>query len=542
MTKHLLAAEADRIQDLLFRSSQLREVVGGSQILKRFGDDVPRLLAAALGLEIGADIEVITAGGGSFYLEFENKNAAQRFGAALAEIYYRSTGGTLSIIQPVTYSGDDKDYPTASEEAGTRLRAAKRGGPFIAVAQIPYIAFCESCGVGLAEAHERRFEDEGGQGRYLCSSCRVKAAEREQQGLEKFLGPFYDAVIAPDVPWKREWPNDTDAVGALDPRNYVAYIVADGNDMGRVFGKCNRQQARELSHQMESITQEALAEPMRTFSGHAALAKNPTAIPALPLILGGDDLFALVPAPWGVDIARRLCLNFQSKMTSFALEQSILNRGEAITMTAVVVICKANYPYYLAHELGEERLARAKHVVKALARDKQQYLSAVDFEIVLGGQIQPTPQDPAQDYLPTLRPYWVSSETTPAPPSDWGLPIDVLLEWRLSLAAVNLPARRRSQLRDLLDHVPEHGDPQPWNKTLNRFLLRVERDRRWRDHHPLRQALEELGGVEMENWMPIARTSDIRPWQGNGMRDLLRLWDWALRIDRDPRDYEGGSA
>jgi hypothetical protein len=539
MTKHLLAAEADRIQDLLFRSSQLREVVGGSQLLKRFGDQVPKSLAEAQGLDlVDADVEVITAGGGSFYLDFDDADAARRFGAALAEAYYRATGGTLSVIEPVEYTGRDEDYPGASEEAGARLRAAKRGGSFVAVTQMPYVAFCESCGVGLAEAHEKRFEDEVGEGQYLCPSCHVKAAEREQK---EFLGPFYDAVIAPDVPWKREWPKDADAVGELDPRNYVAYIVADGDDMGKIFGKCTREQAKGLSQSMEEITREALAEPLRTFSKNPEAARNPTSIPALPLIMGGDDIFALVPARWALDIAGRLCLSFQEQMTAFAHEQGILKDTEAITMTAAVIICKANYPYYLAHEIGERHLGEAKRVVKALARDGGRYLSAVDFEVILGSQVQPISWDPECDHIPTLRPYWVTGDANP-PPRAWGLSLNTLLEQRLALAKINLPARRRSQLREILDQVPCKGDPKPWNEALARLLARVERDRRWRGRHPLRVALEELGGVELEDWLDVNRTSDRRSWQGNGMRDLLRAWDWALRIDEDPRKYEGDQA
>ncbi len=542
MTKYLLAAEADRIQDLLFRSSQLREVVGGSQLLKRFGDDVPALLAEELGLELGTDMEVITKGGGSFYLEFAQEDAARQFGAALAEVYYRTTGGTLSAIEPVEYSGNDADYPDASAKAGERLRAAKRGGPFVAVTQIPYVAFCESCGVGLAEAHEARFEeDEDEEGQYLRPSCRLKTAAREQKGLQKFLGPFYDAVISPSVPWRKEWPNDADAVGELDPRRYVAYIVADGNDMGRVFGGCNREQAKALSQKMERVTQEALAVPFRHFAKNKAAAGNPTSIPALPLVLGGDDVFALVPARWSLDIAKQLCLTFQQEMTKFARDQGILEGDKAITLTAVVVICKANYPYYLAHEIGEERLGQAKRVVKALAKDENRYLSAVDFEIVLGSQVKSTFQDGERDYRPSLRPYWVLQDAAPPPP-EWGLPLNSLLEQRLRLAAMNLPARRRSQLRELLDQVPSTGDPQSWNEALGRLLGRVERDRRWQGRHPLRQALDDLGGVELESWQAIIRTSDKDHWQGNGMGDLLRIWDWVRRIDEDPQVYEGGPA
>ena len=41
---YLLAAEADKIQDLLFRSARLREVAGGSQLLTRFCDETPSAL------------------------------------------------------------------------------------------------------------------------------------------------------------------------------------------------------------------------------------------------------------------------------------------------------------------------------------------------------------------------------------------------------------------------------------------------------------------------------------------------------------------
>lgn len=556
MIKYLLVAEADRIQDLIFRSSQLREVVGGSQLLKRFGDDVLGPLAETLGLKVGEDMTVITAGGGSFFLEFTDLDAACHFGNTLAEAYYRTTGGTLSVIdRPVAYTGKDEDYAEACEEAGARLRAAKRRGKFVAMPQIPYVAFCESCGVGLAEAHEQRFADEVGDGQYVCPSCRIKTAERVDQSLGRFLKPFYAQIVGTDLledESKIDWPNDADSVGRFDPRNYVAYIVADGNSMGEIFKRCSRTQAKALSENMGEILQASLATPLRTFLQKPAGNRIQQFIPALPLIMGGDDLFALVPAPWALDIARYLCLNFQKRMTDFACKEGVLEKDKAITLTATVVICKANYPYYLAHRIGEDRMKAAKWVVKALARDTGQYLSAVDFEVILGSQVSP-PSRRECGYLPTLRPYWIVDQTESIlcreasakpdkslsyPPSTWGLPLNVLLEQRLKLAQV--PARRRSQMRELLDQVPCQDDSELWNKELIRLLARVERASRQPECHPLRQALEALGGVKLEKWQRVQRTSDEKAWQGHGMGDLLRIWEWALRVDEDPQKYEGG--
>ena len=520
--KYLLAAEADRIQDLLFRSSRLREVVGGSQLLNRFCEDMPSLLGVS-------KEDVITSGGGSFYVEFESEEAARRFGAALAEAYNRATGGTLSVAEPVEVTAG---YGSASKEAGERLRRAKRRGPAVMTRHIPYIAFCESCGVGLAVAHETRVEEEEGRAFYLCPSCRAKAAERAEKSLGRFLKPFYKAVVRPDVLPRMDWPHEAEAVGEYDARGYVAYIVADGNGMGEIFGECDdEKQARALSRKMDDVLREALAEPIRLFMNNPAAKRRPRFIPALPLILGGDDLFALVPAPWALDIARHLCATFQSEMTKFAQEQGITRE---ITMTAAVVFCKANYPYYLAHDIGEDRLSETKRMVKALARTGT-HLSAVDFEIVLGSQI--APQAPTGERRPTLRPYWV---TDGAVPSGWGLSINALLEWRYRLAQV--PSRRLSQLRALFNRAPQDDDRERWGRDLHRLLKRVERDWGREEEHPLRTALKEkeLGGIELEEWYSVERESDEEFWHGHALPDLLRVWDWALKLDIAPVEYEGG--
>ena len=110
MKRYLLAAEADKIQDLLFRSAHLREVVGGSQLLTRFCREVP----AKLG--IPAD-NVLISDGGSFRLLFDTEEQARAFGDELAEVYRRATGGTLTVAEPVRVNGD---FSAAAEQAAVQ--------------------------------------------------------------------------------------------------------------------------------------------------------------------------------------------------------------------------------------------------------------------------------------------------------------------------------------------------------------------------------------------------------------------------------------
>lgn len=527
MAEYLLAAEADRIQDLLFRSAQLREVVGGSQLLSRFCDDIPMLLGAT-------EEQVITSAGGSFRLKFRNEDAgeaeraARTFGAVLAETYYRATGGRLSVAEPVSMASG---YKSASVEAGEKLRQAKRSGAFVATSHIPFIAFCESCGMGLSEAYEPRVPEEQ-EGHYVCPSCRAKAAEREQRSRGNFLAEFYDKVNS-----GADWPPTPEAVAEDDPRDYVAYILADGDGMGRIFGACSEKQAKKLSTKMDEVLRESMAEPTRRYMKNE-VAKHASHIPVLPLILGGDDLFALVPARWALDFARRLCRKFQDEMTEFVQGEGIMLTGQqhgerdlTVTMSAAVVICKANYPYYLAHQIGEERLSATKRAVKALG-DKGERLSAVDFEIALGSQA--TPHERKGTRRSTLRPYWVTERAVPL---GWGLPINKLLDWRLRL--VDTPSRRLSQLREHFDQASQ-PDADRWDEHLRYILERTERDLAPEEKDPVREALEDLGGLELASWTELSRDNDEEFHQGHGMPDLLRAWDWMLNLDHSPVAYEGG--
>lgn len=514
--EYLLAAEADRIQDLIFRSASLREVVGGSQLLSRFNAEVPTLFGIK-------HENIITSGGGSFYLKFQDKNEARQFGAKLAEVYHRVTGGTLSVAEPVIYPSEA--YGTASQEAGKRLREAKQQGGLIATQHIPFMAICESCGIELAETHEKKVNDETTP-HYLCRSCKNKIAERDNQSRESFLKPFYMEVVGDKRSYDiSRFPVKAEDVAKLDERGYVAYIVADGDGMGEVFGNLTSDsQATSLSKAVDRITREALARAVAPLVNTMQQDSVDVFVPALPLILGGDDVFALVPAPWALAIASALCTHFQEQMSLVA---GGLGIQREITMTAAVVFCKANYPYYLAHEIGEEHLSAAKKVTKALALETGIYRSSVDFEIVLGSQVQPIFIEGY--WRPTLLPYFTGEDE-----AGWGISLSKLFKMRQDLDF--LPARRRAQLRAIYDRerLPDytgHSEEDEahaleWNQALNQVLNRVERDWDSTQEHPLRHAIHQLGGYDLENWMSLRRSSEPDFKHGHAMLDLLRVWDW----------------
>lgn len=536
MTRYLLAAEADKIQDFIFHSSRLREVVGGSQLLTRFCEDVPSYLLQQCGGDPERDI-IIKDGGGLRVL-FDYKEAAESFGERLAEVYRRATGSSLTLAEPVEVNGC---FEQASQEAEKKLRQAKLWQKnWQSQEQLPHMALCASCGTGLAVSHRAYYQNEEKQ--YFCVYCLNKSAE-QKKGLGSFLAGFFREVAGEEGLLQADWPgkkkrrerseeDQLEDIADYDPRRYVAYLLADGNDMGRIFDKCNSEQMRELSEGLTREIRRALAEPTKRIMEKNQLDDRSGFIPVLPLILGGDDLFALLPAPWALDFARCFCREYESRM---AAEFNRIGLHEVVpTISAAVIVCKYTHPYTLARTVGEGRLKEAKRFCKQRIFDGGQPCSAVNFEVARGGQLVSEPIN--GEVRPTLRPYCLNDDA-----DDCGLSLQRLLEQRWELRSV--PNKRLAELQDLydVDSLKALRDPDQlalWQGKLERLVKRFEL--RSKDQGKvLRTTLRLLGGDEGDYWRKVDRYPD-QIWYGHGLPDLLNAWDFALSLEKSQREYEEG--
>jgi len=552
MTRYLLAAEADKIQDLLFRSAKLREVAGGSQLLSRFCDEVPALLDPRLRNRQKKD--VVISKGGSFRILFDSETDAETFGEQLAEVYRRAVGGSLTVARPVEVESPvDEHFQQASKEAHENLRRAKRWRKDVWQGQehLPYTAFCASCGIGLAVTHKSL--PGGEEAQYLCKSCLNKSAERRsrknshlpaQKQMGEFLAKFYKLVAEQRglTLNKIHWPGEEEnpQTGEVDPledvaeydsRHYVAYIVADGNNMGQVFSECaTPKQMQKLSQGLTKAVRKALAEPTGKIMKHNPLDDRIDFIPVYPLILGGDDIFVLLPAPWALDFARCFAQAYEREMKNLVQEIE-LQVSDDPTIAVAVVICKSKHPYSLAYEAGERRLKQAKQMGKQLVLDGKQVASTVTFEVVLGGRLVESREH--KKIRPTLRPYWSSDGDDVS--TEWGVSINHLIDQRLALKDV--PRKRLAELRNLYDlsNLPTRTDDmQSWQAHLERLLKRIGRNEKHRD--AVKTALATLGEDESPHWRNIDRRTEN--WYGHGFPDLLETWDFALNLEKRRQDYE----
>jgi hypothetical protein len=542
--RYLLAAEADKIQDFIFRSSRLREVVGASQLLTRFCEEgAPELLKQPV---FGGDPkqDIVVNDGGSFRIIFDDLEKARQFGADLAELYRLTVDGTISVAQPVELGSDFRE---ANKAAGRNLRRTKshRDGA-VADGHMPYVAFCASCGVGLADQHAPPKKGRSNRSIYLCATCRIKAQERDREPraiLDRFYAA-YSKLSGEDPLARPDWAEDADAVAEFDlrKRNYVAYLVADGNGMGDLFGQCDEQQIKAFSDGLTSALNASLADPTeqfrKTMPGQAAM------VPVLPLILGGDDLFALIPAPYALDFARRFCLAYEDQLQKLVDDVKL---DAHPTVAAAVVICKSKYPYALAHHRAEELLKEAKRQCKLLAAGTGQHLSAVNFEVVLGNRLagqEDGDSERCKAVRTTLRPYWVVKDgATLSPQAElYGFDLQRVLKQRLALK--NVPNKRLVELRKRFESLPSDitVDNAPeklrlWTQSLEPLLKSCGR----KTEPVLRAALAGLG-------QPFERERDAHYWRelqrdggkpaAHGILDILEAWDFSQDLTKGPEAYE----
>lgn len=538
---YLLAAEADKIQDFIFRSSRLREVVGASQLLTRFCRSVKDTLAGRY------NAQVVVNDGGSFRIIFDAREQAVAFGADLAELYRLALGGSLTVAEPVTLNGDFRE---ANDRAGKALRWAKsRRQGVMAEPHMPYVAFCASCGVALAQDHTKLAEErDDDRERYLCDDC-LRKAEESATNRANLLNEFLADVIEDSSQLSSfELLFEPEKVGRYDPRNYVAYLVADGNGMGRLFGRLQHEEAlHQFSTELSSAVRKSLAAATRKLRDQTGKLSKTDAwsIPVLPLILGGDDLFALIPAPYALDFARRFCLEWEAQMDKLVKEAGLADVPRP-TVAAAVVICKSKYPYALAHRRAEVLLKEAKRHCKLLAAEKGEHLSAVNFEVILGNRLAGLEEEDEQvngGVKRTLRPYWVTNNGLPASAQERGIELKQLLDQRLALK--NVPNKRLAELRRCFEDLPadmdvgnRHQKLEDWTtRKLARILQRLGISCR----ATVEAALDALGkrkdeGIGRHPWREIpGRNGTLL---AHGMLDLLEAWDFAQDLAHSPDEYE----
>lgn len=196
-------------------------------------------------------------------------------------------------------------------------------------------------------------------------------------------------------------------------KGFVAYIYADGNNMGGYIQKITTaDQYKTFSKVVFKATEQsvyhALARHLRPHKLHNiddAETRNRDGNYVHPfeiLTIGGDDVMLVVPANQALAIAKTISEEFERILlesdSSLAVESADLQRPQKdihryqttqaeasrcqLSMSAGVLITANDTPIYYAENLTNQLLKSAKKKAKDLKRDLHYYGGTIDFLVM----------------------------------------------------------------------------------------------------------------------------------------------------------------
>jgi hypothetical protein len=419
------------IQNYIFGSNRLKEIVGGSEIVAQatsnwafevllsFNDWQTNLkdsegswfdlIDKSRKIEDGISAELIYAGGGNTVILFKSETEAKDFARKYTRKLIEEAAGLEVVIahsNPFEMAEGKIILERLGEtfiKLGLKKSNRKVSAPLFGLA---VSAQCVSTG-GVATSYD------GLRGNYVSTESQQKLdfAEKANHRLQN--------EICQELEWKGlSIPLDFDDLGRTrDEASYIAVVHTDGNGMGERFkqnraGQDNREcvekmrkfsreiyeanvsalkaTIEEVLNHIESATQTFKSSNGESFNLIQSKDQNETYFPFRPLIFGGDDLTFVCDG--------RIAL----ALTSFYLEKlkgNLLDTDQKpIYARAGISIVKTHYPFRRAYELAEDLAKSAKARIREIDKDSKEVF-ALDWHVAMSGLLGNVEEIRLREYL-----------------------------------------------------------------------------------------------------------------------------------------------
>ena len=191
------------------------------------------------------------------------------------------------------------------------------------------------------------------------------------------------------------FPMKFDQLGQQTPKNDIAVVHIDGNNMGKKFQECKTLTTRiQRSLAIRDMTIAAFAALVQNIVAHIERYKDTlvlgtdqkrTLLPIRPLVLGGDDMTFVCAAKVAVEFA------------SFVMRHLVHDDTEGripIDSCGGITIMNTSYPFFRGYQMAEELCA----VAKKRMRESKEASCWLDFAILHGDRASTLAQFRAQEY------------------------------------------------------------------------------------------------------------------------------------------------
>ena len=317
MNSFLYGFSATSLQEFIFRTNVLQEIIGASEIIKRIdnlGKDL-RDFFAKNGISLNKNPEVILSSAGNLRAIFDNEVDLQKVVLHLPKLIALESYG-LGIAQAVVkYDGD---YKNAISLLESKLKIARNKLDF--PLDFSFCILKHNPKTALPMSLEKT----------------DKSTLQKLQAFEKF---------------KKAHPNSINELAKLkNAKNKIALIYADGNALGNIVRTLNKDEMKSFSTALDKATKEAFAKSI------AQVKDKYGEIKIREVICGGDDLVVVCNADIALYFANAFLWHFEN--------QNIHSNN--LTSCAGIVFFNHKYPIHYALKLAKDLCKESKTHSKKL--------------------------------------------------------------------------------------------------------------------------------------------------------------------------------
>ncbi len=338
MSKYLYGASVQGIQDFIFKTNKLKEIIGASKIvesidgvnktydieadmndgevIKKTFDKYAKSFQEEYKLEYKPEVVLLVAG--SMVLIFENEHDLEKLVLEMPKKVMQKAYGITFSQAVVKYEDNNYKNARAKLEEKLKIQRNKPAIPldmnFSILKQNPLTA--------------RPLEDEYDIG----TRQKVKAFENyanKNYKNEKF-----------------------DIHQIANSKNKIAVIHADGNGLGNIVKDLTKDTIKGFSLRLDSATKKAFNKAVNEIKEDKYRK----------IVLDGDDLTLVCDASYALEFT-------QSFLSEF--ERLTKENGDNLTVCAGIAFCNEKYPMHYALNLAEDLCSEAKkHTKKIFEKEK----------------------------------------------------------------------------------------------------------------------------------------------------------------------------
>lgn len=374
MTKYLYGAAVQGIQSFIFQTNKLQEIVGASELVEEICGD---FFKDQVGDTFKEENLLVGAAGNIKYV-FDSKDECASIARNFPKAVMEKASG-ITISQAVVEVGK---YEDDIQELENRLRVQRNKA--ITIRDNAGLMATETArrtgGVGFKYENDEVL-DQGQVQKLKASKIANKRLTKDIFNTKEFAAEAFPFDIGEMV--KKE-----------TNQSWIAVIHADGNSLGKKLiemGGILKEEAgqgafRSFSKKLDESTKAAARIAFDEVVANAVEKEGLHKIPFRPVLLGGDDLTAIIRGDLALDFThvfldafeKETKREFASFDTDYGLNKTLFS--EELTACAGIAYIKASYPFHYGVTLAESLCQEAKKVSRKF--DEEHSPSSIMFHKV----------------------------------------------------------------------------------------------------------------------------------------------------------------